>query len=215
MVEKWDHLIWDWNGTLLADTGVCVSVLNEIMAEYGLPPITDDHYRATFNFPVVQFYRELGFPTEPGRFEKTSHQFIARYNERSVECPLHEGSEELLNHLFERGVSQSVLSAALQSSLEESIRVYRLEHCFEHLVGATDIFAHGKEERGVSWIESSGVDPTRALLIGDTLHDHEVANAMGVSCLLVAHGHHTAERLRESGCPVVEGFEELEAWLLS
>jgi phosphoglycolate phosphatase len=34
------------------------------------------------------------------------------------------------------------------------------------------------------------------LLVGDTLHDLEVAQAIGVDCALVAAGHHPEARLR-------------------
>jgi phosphoglycolate phosphatase len=47
------------------------------------------------------------------------------------------------------------------------------------------------------------------LLIGDTLHDHEVAEATGINCILVAHGHQSAERLKYSGRDVVNNFDEL------
>jgi len=213
--HEWQHILWDWNGTLLADTAICVDVLNELMREFQLSPINAETYRETFDFPVIDFYRSLGFPTSKEEFEATSHQFIARYTEKAVSCPLHEGAEGLLHRLAENGAGQSILSAAQQSALESAMTAYGLSHCFRDLIGAENIFAHGKEERGVRWIQQAEFDPSQVLLIGDTLHDHKVAEAMGVKCLLVAHGHHTAERLQRSGRPVVEGFAELEDWLRS
>jgi phosphoglycolate phosphatase len=213
--RNWQHILWDWNGTLLADTTICVDVLNELMTERGMSPITCDQYRETFDFPVIEFYRSLGFPIEQAEFEATSHRFIARYNELAIACPLHPGASALLHRLADEERPQSVLSAAQQNALESSVEVYGLSRCFHNLVGAIDIFAHGKEERGITWMKKSGYDPKAVLLIGDTLHDHKVAEAMGIQCLLVAHGHHSPERLRQAGCPVVDGFEELESWLHS
>ena len=216
MVRKqWQHILWDWNGTLLADTQICVDVLNELMIERGLEPITAATYRETFDFPVIEFYRSLGFPTTREDFEATSHRFITRYNTLAVNCPLHEGAAELLLRFADEDRRQSILSAAQQSALEKAMVDYGLSHCFESLVCAENIFAHGKQDRGVAWIQNSKLDPTEVLLIGDTLHDCKVAQAMGVQCLLVAHGHHSPERLRRTGCPVVEGIEELDKWLHS
>jgi phosphoglycolate phosphatase len=56
-------------------------------------------------------------------------------------------------------------------------------------------------------------DPREVVLIGDTRHDHEVALAMNADCVLLAHGHHTAERLEATGRPVLHSFTELVAWL--
>lgn len=213
MNRQWEHILWDWNGTLLADTSICVDVLNELMAERGLTPITHEHYRETFDFPVIEFYRTLGFPLDRVEFEETSHRFISRYEELARDCPLHPGAFELLQKLAGEKRSQSILSAAQQTALERTVALYGLSSCFQDLMGASDIFAHGKEERGLRWMTLSGLEPKRVLLIGDTLHDWKVAQAMGIECLLVAHGHHSLDRLQRSGCPVVDGFAELEDWL--
>ncbi len=212
-MTRWEHIVWDWNGTLLADTRICVDVLNELMAEKGLSPITEERYRETFDFPVIEFYRALGFPTGREEFEATSRDFIARYHARAIDCPLHVGAKDLLLRLTDAAHSQSILSAAQQAALEHSVRVYGLERCFRHLVGARDIFAHGKEGAGVAWLAANELDPDGVVLVGDTLHDHAVARAMGIRCVLVSHGHHSRERLEQTGAPVVEGFEELERWL--
>lgn len=211
--HDWQHILWDWNGTLLADTSICVDVLNELMEEQGLTPISHAHYRETFDFPVIDFYRSLGFPMEPNEFEETSHRFISRYNELATECPLHPGAFDLIRQISAENRPQSILSAAQQSALELAVRLYGLADCFDHLLGAKDIFAHGKVERGQRWIESARLDPQSVLMIGDTLHDFKVAEAMGVQCLLVAHGHHSPDRLGKAKCPVVDGFTELENWL--
>jgi phosphoglycolate phosphatase len=50
-------------------------------------------------------------------------------------------------------------------------------------------------------------------LIGDTLHDYEVACALGVRCILTEGGHHPPERLRTAGAPVVESAEQVEGYL--
>jgi phosphoglycolate phosphatase len=59
-------------------------------------------------------------------------------------------------------------------------------------------------------MEHSGED---ILLIGDTLHDLEVAEAMGVDCALVPSGHQHIDRLREGGGRVVESLSEVCGWV--
>jgi phosphoglycolate phosphatase len=43
-----------------------------------------------------------------------------------------------------------------------------------------------------------------AVLIGDTLHDFEIARMLGDDCILVAEGHQDRTRLLACGVPVVE-----------
>ena len=54
------------------------------------------------------------------------------------------------------------------------------------------------------WIEESGVNPARVVLVGDTVHDGEVADEMGIACLLMEGGHHGRDRLLDSGKPIFQ-----------
>ncbi|NUM71929.1 MAG: HAD family hydrolase, partial [Ignavibacteriaceae bacterium] len=31
MSLKYDHIIWDWNGTLLDDVGLCLEIINGVL----------------------------------------------------------------------------------------------------------------------------------------------------------------------------------------
>ncbi len=45
-------IIWDWNGTLLNDTDICVSCMNRVLKKRGLELLDVQRYREIFNFPV-------------------------------------------------------------------------------------------------------------------------------------------------------------------
>lgn len=52
------HIVWDWNGTLLRDVGICIETANEMLAERGLAPLQCvEDYRRVFTFPVIEYYR--------------------------------------------------------------------------------------------------------------------------------------------------------------
>jgi phosphoglycolate phosphatase len=56
-----------------------------------------------------------------------------------------------------------------------------------------------------------GEDPRDCLLIGDTIHDFEVAREIGVACRLIAAGYHPRRKLEACGVPVYGSLEELVA----
>ena len=56
------HIIWDWNGTLLDDLDVSMDALNSILTKEQLPLVLDkDEYRKYFQFPVIEYYKKVGF----------------------------------------------------------------------------------------------------------------------------------------------------------
>jgi len=88
-----------------------------------------------------------------------------------------------------------------------------LDGCFSALLGLGDIYAHSKVELGLDFLRRRGCDPQRALMVGDTVHDWEVAQAMGVRCVLCAAGHQPAEKLRATGAPVIPDLSHLAEFL--
>jgi len=211
---RYKHIMWDWNGTLLDDTWLCVEVLNEILKSEEKSPISVDDYRMHFGFPVIKYYEHLGFPVDESSFAEVSRRFISAYEARWLECELQPGADHWLKQVSDLGVTQSVLSAAKQEALEFGVNHFGLRRHFMALVGLDNIYAAGKVELGKSWIAQLDWDPAEVLLIGDTLHDHEVAEAMGTDCVLFTHGHHPVERLSDCGVPVLHHFDELEAFLM-
>lgn len=211
-MARYKHIIWDWNGTLLNDTWLCVEVLNGLLARRGRTPISAEDYRANFGFPVVHFYEYLGFETDEDSFEAVSREFIGDYEVRWLtECALHPEAADVLAGMARAGLTHSVLSAAKQEALEIGIGHFGIRDHFHGLCGTDNIYARGKVEQGLRWIEGLDWDPHEVVLIGDTLHDYEVAEAMGTDCILMTHGHHTPDRLAATGKPVAHSLRELVA----
>ncbi len=209
LTKAYKHIIWDWNGTLLDDTWLCVEVLNELLTSGGRKPVTVDDYRMHFGFPVIDYYRHLGFETDEISFAAVSERFIQAYEARWLECTVHPGADSVLRAFRRTGVSHSVLSAAKQEALDFGVAHFGLREHFIELVGLDNILAHGKIELGKRWMQRLPWDPEEILLIGDTLHDYEVSQAIGCDCLLLTHGHHLPERLERCGVPIIESFETL------
>jgi phosphoglycolate phosphatase len=212
--RRYDHVIWDWNGTLLDDVALCVDVMNALLRRRSMPEIDAARHRETFAFPVETYYRTLGFDFRVEPFERLAAEYCAAYDSRSSECPLQGGSYSALQAVAEDGAAQSILSSAEQQALLAAICHFELRDRFEAIVGQTDYYAVGKIEAGRTLIQKSGVAPDRTLLVGDTLHDYEVAQALGLRCVLVSNGHHSRERLEAVHDRVFDSLDELMGRLL-
>lgn len=197
------QLLWDWNGTLLDDVDHCVSVVNSMLAKEGLPDLSRLDYRTHFDFPVVDYYRRVGFGTDPEEFARLSRCFVEAFNAGVGGCRVHVEAFDCVRAWSAAGGRQAILSASRQDHLERLVTQFGLLDYFEALGGIGDIYAAGKIGRGHEILEQLGWDPATTLLIGDTRHDFEVARALGVHCLLVASGHQSEERLRATGAEVV------------
>lgn len=202
-------LIWDWNGTLLNDTGICIDAMNLLLKSRNLPALDLDRYRQIFTFPVREYYILAGFDFESEPFDIPAMQFIDNYRELVKFAALQQGAENALGFFSRRGLRQAVLSVMEQQLLEESVGRYGIAGFFDTVSGIDNHFGHGKLELAIRVINEMEVPKNDILLVGDTLHDHEVAQETGIACILIAHGHQSAGRLKTSGRMVVNNFDEL------
>jgi phosphoglycolate phosphatase len=209
MFKQYKHILWDWNGTLLDDSWLCVEVLNGLLKESDKPTITYETYKEHFNFPVIHFYEFLGFETSAASFDQLSKSFISEYEKRWLkECQLHIDAERVLKGLQEKGISHSILSAAHENALTVGTQHFGINRHFAALLGTDNIYAEGKIARANGWLAESSWDAEDILLIGDTLHDYEVAKAIGVECILIASGHCARSRLEETNARVLNSLGE-------
>lgn len=210
MIKNYKHVIWDWNGTLLDDTDFCVGIMNGMLTRRKLKTISVNHYKNIFTFPVRTYYEKLGLQVDDDQFVLLSKEFIYEYELNKLNCRLFDGVEEALRAVADRGLSQSILSAYSQNTLSEIVEHFNLTKYFIGIKGLDNIYAGSKVEIGRKWITELGLKKNEVILIGDTLHDKQVADEIGADCILIANGHQDKSVLQAAGVQIFDGLSELK-----
>ncbi|HNW49716.1 MAG TPA: HAD hydrolase-like protein [Prolixibacteraceae bacterium] len=206
-MKHFDTIIWDWNGTLLDDIDICIESINQLLSDRKLPEIGRQKYLDLFGFPVIDYYRRIGFDFQKEPFEIPAHQYIDLYTSKIKECNLQDFAIEVLTFFQNQGKRQMILSASELGILEESIDHFKIRDYFETFTGLDNHLATSKTELGQELFHNYQILPERACFIGDTTHDFEVASALGCECILVGNGHQSLKRLKETKATVVERLE--------
>ena len=191
------HIIWDWNGTLLDDTEAALATLNIMIGERGGTPIGMPFYLDNFAFPVRPFYDRIGITAH----DEDEWNAIAReYHETYLRQPkaLNRGAFAALDMAKAAGCRQSILSALRQDLLDEQTREYGIDGYFERICGSNNLHGASKVVRAREFLAElrSRDAEAKFVMIGDAVHDKEVADAIGIPCVLCAVGSHAAWRLR-------------------
>lgn len=210
------QVVWDWNGTLLDDLDVSMDALNVILKQAQLPLVLDkEEYKKYFQFPVIEYYKKVGFDFNKTPFSVLADEYMRYYQPHSLQCSLHEGVEDTLYHVDQKGIDQVLLSASNLPFLREQLAQYDIEKYFKQVCGLDNIQAHSKASLAQKFVKESGVDPKATLFIGDSVHDSEVAHSAGCSCILIANGHEHKKKLLRTGCTVVDTIQECKELLVS
>jgi phosphoglycolate phosphatase len=197
-LNHYKSIIWDWNGTLLDDLDLSIECINIMLEKRRLPILSTEKYLDVFTFPVQDYYEAIGFDFRKESWDIAAHEFIYLYLDRINRCRLTKGAKETLTAFKSMGLSQAIVSAMQHDALVKSVNNLGISGFFDSIGGISDHYAAGKIENALSYLSKTNIDPKQALLIGDTLHDAEVAREIGCNCVLIAAGHQSAERLHAS-----------------
>lgn len=188
-----EHIIFDWNGTLIDDLALAVRGVNHVGASLGVPPIDKEIYRRNFGFPIRDFYTRLGFDFEENSFEAAMMQYLSIFDSNVRKCDLQPGVKEVISWAQLAGMSVSILSASHEEILKSTLRYHGLESEFDHLMGLQNTAANGKFAIAAELDAKLRHPGKRALMVGDTLHDLEVAKAHGWQAAIITRGHQGPE----------------------
>ena len=209
------HVVWDWNGTLFNDVDAAIKVMNRLLSARTLPQIeSKEAYHKVFCFPVIRYYEALGFSFEAEPFEIVADEFVRLYEAAISQSSLFSNTESVLKKLRAEGITQAVISASSQSSLERQMRPFQIEGYFADILGIAGNLAHSKEAIAKEWFQHRGISPSNALFVGDTDHDMQVAESVGCSAVLIANGHQSAKKLQKTGAHVLHDIQEFPDFIL-
>ena len=209
------YILWDWNGTLLDDTQAALDTLNAMLAKRGVRPIAMDFYRDNFAFPCRPFYERIGMPVPDSEWDALAREYHEIYARQPVR--LNVETLAALERVKAAGARQSIISALRQDLLDDVTKAYGVAPYMECVYGTDNLDGASKLDRALELMTklvSTAADGDRFLsdvvMIGDALHDKEVADALGVRCVLCGQGSHAAWRLAEvapTGATLLEAVD--------
>ena len=207
------HVVWDWNGTLLADQQVVLHALNHLLDTYGLPPTTLKTYQRLYTRPVRVFYeRLLHRPITDADWAHIDDVFHDAYAQALADAALAEDAHLALDLVEGSGRTQSLLSMARHHDLEPLVQRFGIHQRFVLVDGvrgpgggrkAGELEAHIQQVAHLA-----GDDPADYLVIGDATDDAEAAAHVGARCVLYDGGSHPRDELERYGVPVVATLVE-------
>ena len=117
----------------------------------------------------------------------------------------------VLKTLQDKQITQLLLSASETGNLISQMSEFHIQHYFDEILGLSNVYAASKIDIGYDYIIRKQV--AGAVLIGDTEHDYEVANALGIDCVLISNGHQSKDKLLTCNVPVLSDISQVIEYL--
>ena len=215
MRPLYDAVLFDLDGTLTKSHPGILHCVELSLQELGKPVPPQEELRRFIGPPLwFSYTRFCGL--SPEEADKGVELYRRHYKEGGyLECSVYPGALALLEELRAAGCRLAVATA----------KPAKMAHAVcEHfgILERVDFLSGNREDEkgeGKAWLieaacKALGVPVSRAVMIGDSVHDFEVAQALGVACVLQSGGHQSAAALRATGAPVTPGLREAAQWIL-
>jgi phosphoglycolate phosphatase len=188
------YIFWDFNGTILNDIPLTYDILIEMLTEEERPLISFEEYLMIFGFPVEDYYEKL-YDLKKTPFIVLAKRFIDKYQPRSLNVSLSNHVMDTILYFKSKGVTQVLLSASEINNLNEQLNHFGIRDLFKDVLGTSDVLAKSKLEVAKNYIKKHNIDPKTMIMIGDTLHDAEIAEHLGCKVILYTKGNQHKSRL--------------------
>ena len=205
---RYHNILWDWNGTLIDDAVTSLNCVNDMLTEMNKTLITLEQYYTYVETPIIGFYRHI-LTEEELDFSRISKSFHEAYNNRLSETELSSNALNVLQALKKNGAKQYIITATKEESARKLTIKYGVNEYFDGIFGADNTLAESKVERALKFFNENNINPADTVFIGDTLHDLETANALGVDCILVTFGHQGKTIVENSGTVTADSLDEV------
>jgi 2-phosphoglycolate phosphatase len=191
MTLRYPAVLFDLDGTLVDSARDLVNSVRFALGQVDdREPPDNDTILMEVGKPLEVILRELGYPhdeTDARRFADSyrSH-FAAHLADNSRPYP---HTPEVLDMLREAGVRLAVVTTKHQSQAEVTVERLGLAGRFDHVRGWLEGRRHKPDpEPFLAAAARLGVEPARALVVGDTEQDILAAKAGGMDSVAVTWG---------------------------
>jgi phosphoglycolate phosphatase len=215
IASRFDIVIYDLDGTLIDSArDMCVAI-SRVLADHGLPAITDEDARLFMGegskITMRRAFAKNGRTLSDDEASAVTREFVRYYELDPIRyTTAFDGVADVVAQLDRLGLKQGVATNKFEKPARMILEGLKLMPPIAALAGA-DTFPVRKPDPGhlLRLIDRMGGRPDRAVMIGDTIHDVEAAHAAGLPAVLVSWGY-TAKPAGELGAEaVIERFAAL------
>jgi phosphoglycolate phosphatase len=205
-------ILLDFDYTLADSSQGATDCIAYALRELGLPPTSYQAACKTIGLSLADTLTALAGPQPAKVSEAFARLFVERADEvmadRTVLLP---GVAETLTWLQDRDVALGVVSTKYRRRIETILRRERLLDAFTVIVGGEDVSRHKPDPESLLLAtELLGVEPKKALYVGDSVTDARAAQNAGMPFAAVLSG--TTPRVdfaRYGVCAVLASIQEL------
>lgn len=200
MAKGYELVIFDWDGTLVDSADLIVECMQSAFSDLSLSIPTNDDVRNIIGLGLGEAIVELNGPTNDDVVRQLREAYSLHFHKNDVdELNVFSGVYEMLEALRGSGCMTAVATGKSRKGLTRGLSRFK---CADHFVStrcADETRSKPHPLMLEQIINEVGVDLQKAIMVGDSVYDMEMAQRIGMDSVGVTYGVHCSKRLGEYG----------------
>ncbi|MCB5195616.1 HAD-IA family hydrolase [Deefgea salmonis] len=216
MSRQFDLLVFDWDGTLMDSTGMIARSIQRAFLDVGLVAPSDKDARFVIGYGLHEAMQYLGPQLNAEQIQRIVDAYRGHFLTQDHELQLYPGVEAGLLRLQAAGFRMAVATGKSRAGLDRVLAATGLSPFFEVSRTADEAFSKPHPAMLEYILDACDIEGHRALMIGDTTHDLQLAINAGTASVALSYGAHSLEELL-SLQPLAhfDDFSRLTDWILA
>lgn len=216
MARQYELVVFDWDGTLMDSAAAIVQAISSACRDLDVEPPTEERARHVIGLGLVDALRHAVPNLPASRYAQMADRYRHHYLSEDHTLTLFAGVRDLLDALQAAGLTLAVATGKSRRGLDRALGHSGLAPLFQATRCADESFSKPHPAMLDELMSELGVAPEATVMIGDTIHDLQMARNAGVAGVGVAYGAHPRGVLEEEmPLALVDSVLELRQWLMA
>lgn len=193
MKKPVELIVFDWDGTLFDSVGQIVKSLKFAANEFQ-QPLTDEAAQSIIGLGLPEVAQVL-FPQVPELHQAILQSYSDHYVEHSKQDRWFDGVAEMLHDLKSMGIQIAVATGKSRKGLDRVLAQTNSQDLFVTTRAASETQSKPDPLMLTEILTETGVTADRAIMVGDSSYDLEMAQNINMTSVGVSYGVHSRELL--------------------
>lgn len=211
MLQYYKLVIFDWDGTIMDSISHIVNCIQGAARFNNLTPPDEQSIKDIIGMSLPNAFETLFDMRFAERYEEFRLAYKDQYHQNhEAHLPLFDGVSELLAHLHSENKKLAVATGKGRPGLDKIMNAHNLSHYFEYSRTSDEAESKPSPDMLLQIMEYFDVSPDKSIMIGDSVHDLNMAKQAGMDRIGVSFGAHKREQLEKyEPITVIDSYWEL------
>ena len=195
MKTRFELIIFDWDGTLSDSVGLITDLMIQSFLLHNVSPPSRMEVADILGIKLSEAFKILLKEKDQNASELILNSYIDLYNQSPNKVKLFDGVELGIKELHRYGYKIAIATGGGRNYLDSCLAQTSIKDFINVTKTSDDCFSKPHPQMCNEILNELIIEPEKSIVIGDSIHDLQMAKNAGISSLAVTYGAHKQDSL--------------------